>query len=152
MKTNESLKFAGRLKIVLADKDGNIKDERDVDNRIVDTGLVYILNQMANADQPTLSEMRVGEGSTDPGADTSDLTTPIDGGVATITGINVNEGAKQLTYTATFTAGVGTGAIQEAGIFNSSSTMLCMTTFPTVNKQALDSMTISWVISVSAVL
>lgn len=151
MKTNESLKFAGRLKIVLADQDGNTKVEREVDNRIVDTGLTYILNQMANADQPTMSEMRVGEGSTDPGADTADLTSAITGGVATITSTTVG-GNLQLTFQATFGAGVGTGAIQEAGIFNPSDTMLCMTTFPTVNKQALDSMTIIWVISVSAVV
>lgn len=152
MKTNESLSFAGRLKIVLADKDGNIKDERDVDNRIVDDGLVYILNQMATSDQNVMTEMRVGEGSTDPAHNTSDLTNPITGGVATITHTTVSAGNQQLTYQATFGSNVGTGNIQEAGIFNADNTMLCMTTFPSVNKQALDTMTIVWVISVSAVV
>jgi hypothetical protein len=47
--------------------------------------------------------------------------------------------------------GVGTGAISEAGIFNASSggTMLCRTVFPVVNKQASDTIAITWTITIS---
>jgi len=55
------------------------------------------------------------------------------------------------TYVATFGAGTGTGAVTEAGLFNAASggTMLCRTVFPVVNKQSGDSMTVSWVVTVS---
>ncbi len=56
-----------------------------------------------------------------------------------------------ITYTATFPAGTGDGAITEAGIFNASTagTMLCRTVFPIVNKGSGDQITITWVITVS---
>ena len=56
-----------------------------------------------------------------------------------------------MTYTATFPAGTGTGAVVEAGILNASSggTLLCRTVFSVVNKGANDAMTITWQITVS---
>ena len=56
-----------------------------------------------------------------------------------------------ITYTATFPAGTGTGAVTEAGIFNASSggTMLCRTTFPVVTKGSGDTLAITWVVTVS---
>jgi hypothetical protein len=56
-----------------------------------------------------------------------------------------------VTYTATFPAGTGTGALTEAGVFNDSSAgdMLCRTTFSVVNKAAADSMIITWAITIS---
>jgi hypothetical protein len=56
-----------------------------------------------------------------------------------------------ITYTATFGAGTATGAVVEAGIFNASSggTMLCRTVFPVINKNAGDSLAVTWVVTVS---
>ena len=56
-----------------------------------------------------------------------------------------------ITYTATFPAGTGTGAITEAAVLNASSsgTMLCRTTFPVVNKAAGDTIAVTWVVTVS---
>jgi hypothetical protein len=56
-----------------------------------------------------------------------------------------------VTYVASFTAGMSTGAITEAGIFNalSSGSMLCRTTFPVVNKETGDSIVITWVVTLS---
>jgi hypothetical protein len=55
-----------------------------------------------------------------------------------------------ITYSATFGPGVATGSIVEAGIFNASSdgTMLCHTVFPVVNKDANETVVITWNISV----
>jgi hypothetical protein len=55
-----------------------------------------------------------------------------------------------VTYSATFGPGVGTGSVVEAGVFNASSggTMLCHTTFPVVNKDANETIVITWNISV----
>ena len=56
-----------------------------------------------------------------------------------------------VTYICAFSAGEGTGALTEAGVFNaaSSGTMLCRTEFAVVNKGAADSMTITWTVTVS---
>jgi hypothetical protein len=56
-----------------------------------------------------------------------------------------------VTHVATFGAGVGTGALTEAGILNASSggTLLCRTVFSVVNKGASDSMTVTWTVTVS---
>jgi hypothetical protein len=54
-------------------------------------------------------------------------------------------------YVATFSAGTGTGAITEAGIFNASSagTLLCRTVFSVINKGALDTLVITWKVTVA---
>ena len=56
-----------------------------------------------------------------------------------------------ITFEETYAAGVGTGAITEAGIFNdpTTGTMLARTVFATVNKGAADVMTISWDVTIS---
>jgi hypothetical protein len=56
-----------------------------------------------------------------------------------------------ITYTATFGAGVATGAITEAGVFNAASagTMMCRTVFAVVNKAAGDAVQITWAVTVS---
>jgi hypothetical protein len=58
-----------------------------------------------------------------------------------------------VTYNATFNPGTGTGAITEAGIFNSGTantvTMLCRTVFAVVNKGADDTMSITWTVTIS---
>jgi hypothetical protein len=56
-------------------------------------------------------------------------------------------------YSASFGAGVGTGALTEAGIFNASSagTLLCRTVFSVINKAANDTMSITWTVTLAAV-
>jgi hypothetical protein len=56
-----------------------------------------------------------------------------------------------IEYVALFPAGTGTGTVTEAGVFNNSSggTMLCRTVFGVVTKDAGDSMSITWTITVS---
>jgi hypothetical protein len=58
-----------------------------------------------------------------------------------------------ITYVTIFNPGSGTGAITEAGIFNSATanggTMLCRTVFPVVNKESGDTLTITWNVTAS---
>ena len=64
---------------------------------------------------------------------------------------DTTKAANSITYVATFSAGEGTGAITEAGLFNASSAgdMLCRTVFPVINKGVNDSCTITWSVTVS---
>lgn len=61
----EILKPTGKLNIVLRDKNGKIKEELNVDNLVVTTGLNYIAARMTDTSVPTdMSHMAVGSDAT----------------------------------------------------------------------------------------
>lgn len=144
----ETPKASGTLEIVLRDKDGKVKDQRTVKNLVVDTGLAYIADRMADAAESAMSHMAVGTGSTAAAAGDTTLGTEA-GRVALTSTTQTNE---DVVYVATFSAGTGTGALTEAGLFNAASagTMLCRTVFSTVNKGSSDSLQITWTVSMAA--
>ena len=139
---SENLVMTGRLQIAV---NGQVVSE--VPNLVVTAGKEYVASRMKDATANVMSHMAVGSGSTSPAAGDTALGSELDRVALTSTTVSSNE----LTYVATFGAGVGTGAITEAGLFNAATggDMLCRTTFSVVNKGALDSMTITWVVTVS---
>ena len=149
---NENLKLSGQLNIVLKDKAGNIKDEREVKNLVVNKGLEYIASRMKDASKSVMSHMGLGSGTTAAAASQTDLVTLLGAREAldstTISGSN-NE---KVVYVSAFEAGDATGAVTEAGIFNAASggDMLCRTVFSVVNKAADDTMSVTWTITLSA--
>jgi hypothetical protein len=153
MNSLENLSVKGRLSIVLRDKDGNVKEEREVDNLVVNAGLAYIISRMVGTSQAVMSHMALGSGVTAAAAAQTDLVSILGARESldstTISGTS-NE---KVVYVASFEAGDATGAVTEAGIFNAASagTMLCRTVFPVVNKAADDAMTVTWTITLSAV-
>lgn len=149
---NENLKLSGQLNIVLKDKTGNVKDERSINNLVVNAGLAYIASRMTGTAKNVMSHMALGSGTTAPAAGQSDLVSMLgsrEGLDSTnITGTNNNK----VQYEASFEAGDATGAVTEAGIFNAASggDMLCRTKFDVVNKAADDTMSVTWTITLSA--
>ena len=149
---NEKLKLSGQLNIVLKDKAGNVKDEREVKNLVVNKGLEYIASRMKDASKSVMSHMGWGSGTTAAAASQTDLVTLLGSREAldstTISGSN-NE---KVVYVSAFEAGDATGAVTEAGIFNAASggDILCRTVFSVVNKAADDTMSITWTITLSA--
>lgn len=152
MNTNEKLKLSGQLNLVLKDKNGNIKDEREVKNLVVNTGLAFIASRMAGTAKNVMSHMALGSGTTAAAAGDTDLESMLGSREAldstTITGANNNS----VQYVASFEAGEGTGAVTEAGIFNASTSgdMLCRTVFAVVNKAADDTLSVTWTVTISA--
>ena len=144
----DGLKAKGTLDIVVRGPDGNIKDEKKVENLIVDTGLDYIASRMSGTSESVMSHMAVGTGSTAAAASDTTLGTELDRNALTSTTVTDNA----VAYVCSWAAGDGTGSLTEAGIFNAASagTMLCRTVFGTVTKAADDSITITWTITVSA--
>lgn len=146
------IKMIGDVNIKHFGSDGSLKDERQIKNLVVTVGKNYIANRMQGTSvQSVMNTMAIGTSSTTPAV--SQTTLQIEAGrVATA---SFSASGNQVTATATFPAGTGTGAITEAGIFNPSTagaaggTMLCRTTFPVVNKAAGDSIAVTWVITVS---
>lgn len=149
MQNLESLKANGELRVVLTGADGQVKEDVLLKNLVVDTGLNFIVKRMKDATADVMSHMSLGTGTTAAAAADTTLQTEISGGRVSLTSTSVT--ANQITYIASFAAGVGTGAVTEAGIFNASTggTMLCRTVFPVVNKQSGDSMTVTWTVTVS---
>ncbi len=144
----DGLKAKGTLDIIVRGPDGNIKDEKKVENLIVDTGLDFIASRMNGTSESVMSHMAVGTGSTAAAAADTTLGTELDRNA--LTSATVTDNA--IAFVCSWAAGDGTGSLTEAGLFNASSagTMLCRTVFGTVTKAADDSMTITWTITVSA--
>ena len=139
---SDDLEMKGRLVI-------QINDEivQDVDNLVVTVGKNYVASRIKDATATAMSHMAVGTNSTAAAAGDTALGTEAGRAALTSTTVSTNT----VTYVGTFAAGTGTGALVEAGILNASSsgTLLCRTVYTTVNKGANDSMTITWVITVS---
>ena len=149
MNTLENIKATGRLDIVVRDENGNVKDTRAVDNLVVTAGLGFIASRMKDATATAMSHMALGSGAVAAAAGNTALGSEL--GRAALTSTTVT--GAQVQYVANFGAGVGTGAVTEAGIFNASSagTMLCRTVFSVVNKEATDTMSITWTVTLAAV-
>jgi hypothetical protein len=150
----ETLKPTGELVIVLRDKDGNIKEQRKIPNLVVTSGKNLIASRIAGNTSSVMSHLAIGQSTTAPDVSQTGLITEFTGGSNARSSLTVAGGSvsnNQITYTATFAAGNGTGPVTEAGIFNASTagTMLARTTFLVVNKDALDTLTISWIVTIS---
>ena len=145
---NDGLKLRGDVALVLRDKNGNIKDERLIENLIVDTGLNFICDRMKD-DETAMTHMALGSGSTAAAAGDTTLGSQL-GSRETLDSSTVTN--NQIVYVSSFEAGKATGAVTEAGIFNASSggTMLCRTVFSVVNKAADDTLTVNWTIALTA--
>ncbi len=147
---NDTLKITGAVSLKLLDKAGNVIDERSIPNLVVSAGKTFIASSMlkTTTNSPVaMTHMAVGTTSTAPAAGD----TALGGEVGRVALASATSASNVVTYTATFPAATGTGALVEAGIFNDASagTMLCRTTFSVVNKGAADAMSITWTITVS---
>lgn len=143
----EHIKATGTLRIVVQDENGNVKQDVQLNNLVVTTGLNFIASRMKDATATAMTHMAIGTSSTAASAGQTALVAETARVALTSTTVTTNS----VAYVATFNAGTGTGALQEAGILNASSvgTMLCRTVYSVVNKGANDSMTITWTVTVS---
>ena len=145
----EQLKATGKVRIVQTNASGETIKEFEVPNLVVTTGKNYIASKIvATTNSPvSMTHMAIGTGTGTPGA--SDTALGAETGRVSLAGSVVS--TNTITYTATFPAATGTGAITEAAVLNASSsgTMLCRTTFPVVNKAAGDTIAVTWVVTVS---
>jgi len=146
----DHLKITGAVSIKLFDANGGVKDERKIQNLVVTAGKTFIAASMLKTTVNTpiaMTDMAVGAGTTAAAAGDTALVSEL----GRVTLASSSSAANVVTYTATFPAGTGTGAVTEAGVLNASSggTLLCRTVFSVVNKGASDAMSITWTITVS---
>lgn len=144
--------MTGAVTVVRTDALGNEVERREIKNLVVTAGKNVIASRLVGTTSSVMSHMAIGSGQTSATAADTTLGTVL----GTVTGANFTAtntaGTNSITYTGVFAAGTGTGTVYEAGIFNGvpgTGSMLCRTTFPLVTKQAGDSITITWVVTVN---
>lgn len=147
MNTNEQLKATGSLRVVVTGADGQVKSEVDLKNLVVTVGKNFVASRMVGTASNIMSHMAIGSGTTAAAAGDTALGSEL-GRVALGSGTATTN---VVTYTATFPAGTGTGAVTEAGILNAASagTLLCRTVFSVINKGASDAMSVTWTVTIS---
>ena len=146
---SDNLSLKGRLNIVVTSPDGEIKDQKEIDNLVVTTGKNFVASRMAGTSSGVMSHMAIGTGTT--AAASSDTTIGSESARVALTSTTVN--SNDVVYAATFPANTpaSAAAITEAGLFSASSsgTMLCRTVFSVVNKQSADALSITWTVTAS---
>jgi hypothetical protein len=134
----------GFVKARVLDSNGNVKEEKVLGNNlIVDTGKQGIADQLLAAPSiPKPTHMGIGTGTTAPAAANTALVTE----TGTRQALTKTRSGNVVTNVATFGAGVGTGAITEAGIFTASTagTMFSRIVFSAINKGANDTLELTW--------
>ena len=138
----------GEVFLELFDWNGNIKQEELVHNLVVDAGENHIADRLSTT--PTgaaMGWMAIGTGSTAAAFGDTALGAEVDRNALTSATDSVNV----VTYVGTWAAGDGTNAaLREAGIFNASSvgTMLARAVYSNIDKQAGDTLTITWTVTI----
>ena len=147
MQTIETLKATGELLIEVRNEQGQLVEKRHVPNMVVTVGKNWIVDRMLSNGSAVMSHMAVGSGNTAPALGQTALTNQL----ARIPFNSINQVGNTVTFVAVYNAGVGTGSLTEAGIFNAATngTMLARTTFGTLTKAPGDVVTVSWTITIS---
>jgi hypothetical protein len=148
---NEFVSAKGHVVVETRDATtGELKERREVNNLVVTVGKNWIASRMQGTAKAVKSHMAVGTDGTAPAAGNTTLTAELARVALTQAGGSV--AGAVVTYQASFPAGVGTGALQEAGLFNSAALnggdMAARVTFGLVTKGANDVTTITWTITI----
>lgn len=146
MQSNDTLKLKGSMTAVLFKEDGATETYLR-DNIIVNVGFDFIADAIGkSASRPgVMNAIAVGTGLTAAAATQTALVAELARGAATYAH---TAGTKVFTFVTTFAAGTGTGAITEAGVFNSttasSGIMLDRVVFDVINKGAADTLQVTF--------
>ena len=141
-----ALGIYANMHVQLFDEIWKLKAERFIKNTVTTAGKNGVANQILAAPTlPKMGWMAIGTGS--PAA------TLLGAEVARVAFDSKTAPAAVVTVVATFGAGVGTGAITEAGTFDvvtaNTVNMWMSASFAVVNKTAVDSIVITWTLTVS---
>ena len=143
---NDGIFPKGNMKLELFDEHGNLKDVREVHNTVTTLGKYCCADQVLAS--PSIAKpgwMELGTGSpaaTILGAYIAGSRTALD---------SKTRSNAVVTMICTFGAGVGTGAITEAGIFNvvtqNTTDLIVSASFSVINKAAGDSLVVTWTLT-----
>lgn len=147
----ETIKLKGSFHFVHRDKEGRIKDVRDIKNLIVNAGKAAVAGLiLTDVSVSDFDQIAIGTGTTAPAAGDTALETEThrSAGTGSRVTTSVTDDTAQLVVTFNFS---GSYAITEAGVFNAGSggDMLCRQTFSAINVANGDSLEITYKVQVS---
>ncbi len=149
---SKNLSFEGELEIIVYDKDGNIKEKRELKNLITYVGKAQIMKLMSGLDTTAFTYMAIGTGTTAETVNDTALENELyRKAVTSITTETSNFTDDTIVFGVTYSAVDGLTGVQpitEAGIFNAPTggVMLNRRTFAVVNIDfdAGDTLRIVW--------
>jgi len=143
----DNTKYKGTVHVKHLDADGNVLRDAVYDNLVVTAGLAWIAGRLSSTPAAVMNYIAVGTSATPPATNQTALVDEIARVAVSVAG-GAPSGAT-IIYSATLGAGVGTGSLQEAGIFQlaTGSTMLSRVTYPVINKAAGDTVSIVWTVA-----
>lgn len=149
---NAGLNIVGHGRAVLRNGMGKIMELRDFDNVFTDAGDAHVADQMSSSPgEAVMSDMAIGTTTTTLTAGDTKLGGELDRNTLTSYTQGAAADDNKVVYVGDWAAADGTGAITEAGIFNShtanAGTMLCAQTFSVINKGASDTLQITWTVT-----
>lgn len=138
MLSNISVIVTGQL----FDADGNLKQKFVKHNLITNAGYDFLANCFGSFTRPApMRYIAVGTGVTIPSLTDTALNSELTRKESTF---DFASGSAFLTTGITLLPGEGTGALTEAGIFNSENILFDRVTFPVINKGDLDTYVLSF--------
>lgn len=143
----------GKLHIKLFDEKGNIKFEKIIKNLMSNVGEAHIADQLSSSPgESAMSHIAVGTGTTAPTSANTAMEFELDRNALTSRTQGAGGNDNDVIYVGDWAAGDGTGAITEAGLFNSSAagTLLARATFAAINKGASDTLQITWTVTIGS--
>lgn len=143
----DKIKVKGNVSIRHYDGNGKLKLAIEQPNLVTTVGLGHIASRLKDASATAMTHMALGTSNTAPSV--GDTTLNAEAGRVALDSTTVT--TNTVSYVATFGAGVATGTLEEAGLFNDATTgdMLCHTLFASsVVKQASDVVVVTWVLTI----
>ena len=149
---NDESRIFGHGRAVLRDAMGKLVELREFDNVFTDVGDAHVADQMQSTPaEAVMSDMAVGTVSTTLTAGDTQLGGETDRNTLTSFTQGTAGDDNKVVYVGDWAAADATGALTEAGIFNShtadAGTMLCAQTFSVINKGASDTLQITWTVT-----
>ena len=151
MEKKDKFGIKGKVKLVLKDENGKIKQVEEGNNTITELMDAHVADQMSDSGDAAIGYMGVGtgtgQGSASTGLATSSANVALD---STTQGTSGDD--NDVIYVATFPAGTATAALTEAGIFqaDNNTTLMAYDDFSVINKGASDALEITWTITFGA--
>lgn len=145
----DTITIHGRPTIELYDASGRLLQSLTQDNLIVNTGKNYFLRKAFDqftGSEPDLETIALGSGTTPPTV--SDTSLESQNGTTSVS-LYTFQSDNEITLSAGFIQGVGTGTINELGILASDGTLISrIVVSQSFNKSATDFLNVNWSIQI----
>ena len=145
------MKLKGHFSADLFDKFGNLKEHREGENTVTTLALAMVADRFD--DTPAIAVagwMEVGTGSGQGAGDSVLDAYIVDSRTENTSATTTTD---HVVYVCTFGAGVGTGEVTEAGLFNvvtqNTTDLILYDDFSVVNKAVGDSLAVTWTLTFS---